>query len=106
MVEARSAGRRELDGACALLPSSLTMIWFFARGQESLRVETRYDQNTTEYVAVVRHPDGREHERRFSAIEEFALGLRAIESWLQLEQWTADGPPLFLPHGWPGAGHN
>ena len=37
------------------------MLWFFEREKESLRVETRYDNDTSEFVTVVRYPDGHEH---------------------------------------------
>jgi hypothetical protein len=77
------------------------MIWFFERGKETLRIETRYDRETTEYVAALHYPDGREQEQRFPTLEEFGRWLRATESRLQLERWTSPGPPLFLPHGWP-----
>jgi hypothetical protein len=36
------------------------MLWFFERDQHSVRLETRYDYDTAEYVAVATYPDGRE----------------------------------------------
>ena len=35
------------------------MVWFYKRGRVSLSVETRYDNETGEYVAVVVRPDDR-----------------------------------------------
>ena len=37
------------------------MLWFFERDDESLKLETRCDNDTSESVVIVRHPDGREH---------------------------------------------
>ena len=47
-----------------------TMIWFFARDGEELRVETRYDSDAAEYLLVVCWPDGDQHER-FVDVSEF-----------------------------------
>jgi len=35
------------------------MVWFYKRDRASLSLETRYDNDTLEYVAIVFHPDGR-----------------------------------------------
>jgi hypothetical protein len=42
------------------------MLWFYTRNRDSLRVETRYDTQTLEYVGILTHPDGREDTRRFA----------------------------------------
>ena len=34
------------------------MIWFFERGSETLELETRYDNETSEYVLEIVAPDG------------------------------------------------
>ena len=36
------------------------MLWFFDREDESLRIETRYDNERSEFVAIVTYPDGSE----------------------------------------------
>jgi hypothetical protein len=36
------------------------MLWWFGRNEESLQLETRYDNETAEFVAIVRHPDANE----------------------------------------------
>ena len=38
------------------------MLWFFERDQHRVRLETRYDNATAEYVAVATYPDGRHGE--------------------------------------------
>jgi hypothetical protein len=78
------------------------MVWFYKRGQVSLSLETRYDNDTSEYLAVVTYPDGRQQTERFDRRELFRAWLKAYEDRLASEQWAADGPPHILPDGWPG----
>lgn len=42
------------------------MLWLFERDEESLNLETRYNNDTSEYVVIVRYPDGRDHSERFT----------------------------------------
>ena len=83
-----------------VLPS-VTMLWFYKRDRASLRLETRYDNQTKEYVAVVFHPDGRRDTERFDRREAFSHWLRGFETRLQEEHWKSDGPAHVLPDGWP-----
>jgi hypothetical protein len=77
------------------------MVWFYKRGSVSLSLETRYDNDTKEYVSVVVHPDGRREEQRFDRREEFGRWLKEFEERLANERWAADGPVHILPEGWP-----
>jgi hypothetical protein len=43
----------------------------FDREQESLRVETRYDNARSEFLVVVGYPDGSERTERFATLEDF-----------------------------------
>ena len=47
------------------------MIWFYERDNTALRLETRYDNTTAQYVAVLHHPEGRQELQRFSTLEAF-----------------------------------
>jgi hypothetical protein len=77
------------------------MLWCFERSHEELRVETRYDNETAEYVAVVRYPDGREETQRFATSDEFKTWLEKFQSQLQDGNWHLQGGgPIFLPSGW------
>ncbi len=78
------------------------MLWFFEREDESLHVETRYDNATCEFVAIVRYPDSREHIERFTDIAAFRSWLGAFKHVLEAEYWIGrqDGP-VILPDGWP-----
>ena len=77
------------------------MVWFFERYEESLRLETRYDNETREYVVVVHYPDGREETERFANPEEYRVRLVALENHLDAERWLCNGPPAILADGWP-----
>ena len=77
------------------------MLWFFDRDDEALRLETRYDNESAEFVAIVNYPDGQIHEKRFGNIDAFRLWLEMFERNLALQHWTGRSGPLLLPYGWP-----
>lgn len=59
------------------------MVWFWTRDNDTLRLETRYDNDAEGYVAILRWPDGREEIERFldAAIvtcERITLSFRRI----------------------------
>jgi hypothetical protein len=49
------------------------MLWFYTRDRDSLRLETRCDNQTLEYVGIVTHPAWHEDARRFATAEVFRL---------------------------------
>jgi hypothetical protein len=77
------------------------MVWFFERDDKSLRLETRYDNDRAEFVALVRYPDGREETERFTAIDKFHSWVVAFERNLEVQNWTNPTGPIILPYGWP-----
>jgi hypothetical protein len=78
------------------------MLWFFERDDETLRLETRFDNDTSEFVVIVRYPDGHQHTERFSDLAEFGNWVKAFEGTLEHQRWTRPGHgPIFLPDGWP-----
>jgi hypothetical protein len=77
------------------------MVWFYKRDRVSLCLETRYDNETLEYVAVVIHPDGRRETERFDRRELFSAWLRMFEERLANDRWNVDGPAHVLADGWP-----
>ena len=77
------------------------MIWFYERDHLRLSVETRYDNETAEYVAELCHPDGRQETKRFDKREVFREWLVTMEQHLAAERWRPDRPPHILPDGWP-----
>jgi len=77
------------------------MIWFYTRDQQSLTLETRYDNDTFEYVALVVNAHGQPETRRFKTVNEFRAWLLSFENELTSERWKTEGPPHFLADGWP-----
>ena len=77
------------------------MLWFFERDQHRVRLETRYDNATAEYVAVATYPDGRQETERFGDADVYRRWLEAWERTLEAEQWARRGPPLVVSDGWP-----
>ena len=77
------------------------MLWFYTRGTESLIVETRYDNDTLEYVATISDHGKPEETKRFSTAVEYREWLVSLERDLADQRWTRDGTPHILPDGWP-----
>lgn len=77
------------------------MIWFYTREQQSLRVETRFDNDTQEYVASVFGGSGVPDTKRFQTAVAFRAYLLALEADLATASWKPDGAPHVLPDGWP-----
>jgi hypothetical protein len=77
------------------------MLWFFEREADSLRLETRYDNDNSEFVAIIHRPEGSRRIERFTDIVAFQRRLVALEQQLEKERWARKGPPVILPDGWP-----
>jgi hypothetical protein len=77
------------------------MLWFYARSEQSLTVETRFDNDTHEYVAIVTGALPYPETKRFPTSEAFRAWLQLLEGRLAAERWKADGAPHVLPDGWP-----
>ena len=77
------------------------MLWFYTRGNESLIVETRYDNDTLEYVATISDHGKPGETNRFSTAVEYREWLVSLERDLADQRWTRDGTPHILPDGWP-----
>lgn len=77
------------------------MLWLFDRNDQHLRLETRYDNDTSEYVLILNWPDGREETERFADQQDYRRRLVALENRFETERWVRHGPPMILPEGWP-----
>jgi hypothetical protein len=78
------------------------MLWFFERNDESLKLELRYDNTTSEFVAIVRYPDGHERTERFTDRGAYGAWLYAFERNLEHQRWTRHpAGPVIVPYGWP-----
>jgi hypothetical protein len=78
------------------------MLWFYERNDESLRLETRFDNDSREFVVIVRYPDGRKQTERFSEADACRAWLVVFERNLEQQQWARQcGGPAILADGWP-----
>ncbi len=77
------------------------MVWFFERSARVLELETRYDNETSEYVVELRPPDVAAQTERFTDGAAFRKRLLALERSLSCQRWRRKGPPIILPDGWP-----
>ncbi|MEP6593844.1 MAG: hypothetical protein ABJC51_09130 [Acidobacteriota bacterium] len=78
------------------------MIWLFARGDEVLRLETRVDNASGEYVLVSTWSEGPAKVERFSDYETYDTRVRLLEARLDAEHWIQVGSPTILSDGWRG----
>jgi hypothetical protein len=76
------------------------MIWFFGRDDQELRVETRYANDTGEYLLVICWPDGDQCER-FTDAAEFRSRLIEVETRLEAERWARARAPVVVRDGLP-----
>jgi hypothetical protein len=76
------------------------MVWFYKRSDGSLRIETRFDSATNEYVLDLAWPAQPVMTERFSDAEAFEIRVQALERELDDEHWQQVGSPEILPHGW------
>lgn len=79
------------------------MIWLYERGTESLRVETRFNNDSSQFELVWHRPDGTTESERFATEQEFRQRLESIEASLKTDHWNINGSPQVLSNGWKDA---
>jgi hypothetical protein len=67
------------------------MLWVFDREEESLRLETRDDNDRSDFVAIVTYHDGSERTERFLTLDDFWKWLGKFDRLLQEQQWAGRG---------------
>jgi hypothetical protein len=77
------------------------MIWFFERGTERLEIQTRYDNETLEYVLDLSALGESRPTERFRDAAAFRTRLLEVERELSQQQWRSNGTPKILTEGWP-----
>ncbi len=77
------------------------MIWFWSRDSQEMRLETRYDNETSEFILVVHYADGRQQTERFAGSAAYRTRLHVLEQQFEAERWTPSGKPLIVPEGFP-----
>ncbi|MEO8077098.1 MAG: hypothetical protein ABI818_12260 [Acidobacteriota bacterium] len=78
------------------------MIWRFERGDEVVRVETRVDNSSGEYVVEVTWAGRQAETERFLDNAAFRTRILELESQLAGEHWAQVGGPEVLWDGWRG----
>lgn len=76
------------------------MIWLYERGPEVLRIETRFDNATSEYELIWHRPDGSSSTERFATEAGFRARLESVEAALRSDHWNITGAPRIQPDGW------
>ena len=79
-----------------------SMIWTFERNDEVVRLETRIDNITGEYLLVCAWAERSPEMERFRDRAEFEFRIRALEAYLAADQWSQVGDPTILSDGWRG----
>jgi hypothetical protein len=77
------------------------MVWFFERSESKRELETRYDNESSEYVLELRGPDLPPQTERFTDAGIFRMRLVALERILGQQRWRRNGPPSMLTEAWP-----
>ena len=75
------------------------MLWYFQRGLEDLRLETRHDDATDEYLLTVHGPTG-ETVEQFTDVFSFRARLQTLEDELAADHWERLGLPVVMKDGW------
>ena len=83
-------------------PGKDSMVWFFARGNEAVRVETRFDNASREYVLEVDWANRPLEIERFREHAAFEARVADIEARLKADAFAQLGAPEILPDGWRG----
>ena len=76
------------------------MLWVFDRDDESVRLETQYDNLTSQFVVTVHYSDGQQHQQRFADKSALFEWLEMFEFHLALQHWTGRTGSIILPYGW------
>jgi hypothetical protein len=77
------------------------MIWFWSRAAEKLQLETRFDNDASEYVLTIHYPDNRQEFERFPDVTSFQQRLTSLEKQLEADHWEQSGTPALDPSGFP-----
>ncbi len=78
------------------------MIWLYQRGEQAVRLETRFDKSAEEYTVEITWAEGPPQTERFTDFAEFHARILALEFQLDSEHWLQVGPPSIIPGDWRG----
>lgn len=78
------------------------MIWFFHRAGAEMRVVTRFDQTSGEYVVEVEWPGRDKVLERYTDYDAFNQRVQRLHMELIESRWTQHGTPAIITDGWRG----
>ena len=78
------------------------MIWRFERGDEVVRVETRVDNTSGEFVVEIAWAGRPPATERFKDTAAFRARILELEGQLADDHWKQAGGPKLLWDGWRG----
>jgi hypothetical protein len=78
------------------------VIWFFERSGEQMRVTTRFDNATQEYIVEIEWADRGNELERYADFATFDKRVQSLHVQLLESQWTQAGPPGIIADGWRG----
>jgi hypothetical protein len=76
------------------------MIWFFERGTDSLKIETRFNNEARMFELIWHRADGTRTVEVFALEDEFRQRSEAVEASLLNEDWQPAAAPQLLRDGW------
>jgi hypothetical protein len=76
------------------------MIWFFERGTDTLKIETRFNNDARMYELIWHHPDGTRTVESFFHEAEFRQRSEEVEARLLDDAWQPASSPQLLRDGW------
>jgi hypothetical protein len=78
------------------------MIWTYERDDgTTARVETSFDDDTSEYVLRFVDPILGFRVERFGDASAYEHRLKVLEAELTANEWHLSGPPKIVPEGFP-----
>jgi hypothetical protein len=78
------------------------MIWFFQRAGAEMRVVTRFDQTSGEYVVEVAWPGRDTAIERYTDYDAFNQRVQRLHKELMESRWIQHGTPAIISDGWRG----
>ena len=77
-------------------PCNIMVVWFFERASRTIKVETRYDNDSGECLAITIDAGGRETFVRFSDADQFCSWLLTLETALVDKGWRPRESPIVM----------
>ena len=77
----------------------LWMLWIYERSNQTLHIETKFDNETNEYVLIIHPLDGTQQVERFRDVASFQVRVDNLERQLHADHWQSHGM-ITMRDGW------